>query len=223
MAMMQDDGEQIGRFKVRSLMRELELVSKQPGSHAYKKATVERPDIPNILNREFDVPAPNHVWCGDITYIWAQGKWQYLAVVLDLFARRVVGWALSGKPDADLVIKALDMAYEQRGKPQGLLFHSDQGSQYGSLSFRQRLWRYRMSQSMSRRGNCWDNAPMERVFRSLKTEWIPIMGYTTVQQAQRDISYFLMHRYNWIRPHQFNGGLSPAQAEKKLNVVSGIS
>lgn len=100
MAMMQDDGEQIGRFKVRSLMRELELVSKQPGSHAYKKATVERPDIPN-LNQEFDVPAPDHVWCGDITYIWAQGKWQYLAVVLDLFARRVVGWALSGKPDAD--------------------------------------------------------------------------------------------------------------------------
>lgn len=97
--MMQDDGEQIGRFKVRSLMRELELVSKQPGSHAYKKATIERPDIPNILNREFDVPAPDNVWCGDITYIWAQGKWQYLAVVLDLFARRVVGWALSGKPE----------------------------------------------------------------------------------------------------------------------------
>ena len=91
MAMMQADGEQLGRFKVRSLMRELELVSKQPGSHAYKKATVERPDIPNILNREFDVPTPDHVWCGDITYIWAQGKWQYLAVVLDLFARRV--WA----------------------------------------------------------------------------------------------------------------------------------
>lgn len=125
MAMMQDDGEQIGRFKVRSLMRELELVSKQTGSHAYKKATVERPDIPNILNREFDVPTSDHVWCGDITYIWAQGKWQYLAVVLDLFARRVVGCAFSGKPDADLVIKALDMAYEQRGKPQGLLFHSD--------------------------------------------------------------------------------------------------
>ena len=131
-----------------------------------------------------------------------------------------MGWALSGKPDADLVIKALDMAYEQRGKPQVLLFHSDQGSQYGSRSFRQRLWRYRMRQSMSRRGNCWDNAPMERVFRSLKTEWIPTMGYATVQQARRDISYFLMHRYNWIRPHQFNGGLAPARAEEKLNVVS---
>ncbi|WP_122384283.1 IS3 family transposase, partial [Pseudomonas savastanoi] len=123
--MMHEDGEQIGRFKVRSLMRELGLISKQPGSHAYRKATVERPDIPNILNRAFDVPAPNQVWCGDITYIWAQGKWHYLAVVMDLFARRVVGWALSSKPDTDLVIKALDMAYEQRGKPQCLLFHSD--------------------------------------------------------------------------------------------------
>lgn len=116
-------------------MRELELVSKQPGSHAYKKATVERPDIPNILNREFDVEAPNQVWCGDITYIWAQGKWHYLAVVMDLYARRVAGCALSEKPDADLVIKALDVAYEQCGKPQGLLFHSDQGSQYGSRNF----------------------------------------------------------------------------------------
>ncbi|WP_131671992.1 IS3 family transposase [Pseudomonas parakoreensis] len=222
-AMMQEEGEQIGRFKVRSLMRELALVSKQPGSHAYKKATVERPDIPNILNRAFDVEAPNQVWCGDITYVWAQGKWHYLAVVLDLYARRVVGWALSEKPNADLVVKALDVAYEQRGKPQGLLFHSDQGSQYGSRQFRQRLWRYRMRQSMSRRGNCWDNAPMERVFRSLKSEWIPTTGYLTGQQAQRDISQYLMGHYNWIRPHHFNDGLAPAKAEEKLKTVSGMS
>ncbi|WP_085983120.1 IS3 family transposase [Pseudomonas asplenii] len=222
-SMMQEDGEQIGRFKVRGLMREMGLISKQPGSHSYKKATVERPDIQNILNQKFDVPAPNQVWCGDITYIWAEGKWHYLAVVMDLFARRVVGWALSNKPDSDLVIKALDMAYEQRGKPQGLLFHSDQGSQYGSRHFRQRLWRYRINQSMSRRGNCYDNSPMERVFRSLKTEWIPTVGYMTAQEVQRDISHYLMHRYNWIRPHQFNNGLAPAQSEKRLNVVSGIS
>ncbi|KOP59096.1 transposase [Pseudomonas coronafaciens pv. porri] len=222
-SMMQEDGEQIGRFKVRGLMRELGLISKQPGSHTYKHATEERPDIPNILNREFDVPAPNQVWCGDITYIWAQGKWHYLAVVMDLYARRIVGWAFSNKPDTDLVIKALDMAYEQRGKPQGLLFHSDQGTQYGSRQFRQRLWRYRIRQSMSRRGNCYDNSPMERVFRSLKTEWIPTVGYMTAQEAQRDISHYLMHRYNWIRPHQFNDGLAPAQYEKNLNVVSGMS
>jgi putative transposase len=108
------------------------------------------------LAREFTVASPNQVWCGDIAYIWASGRWYYLAVVLDLFARRIVGWAMSAHPDADLTCKALDMAYEQRGKPKGLLFHSDQGSQYGSTLFRQRLWRYRFIQSMSRRGNCWE-------------------------------------------------------------------
>ncbi|NRS57460.1 IS3 family transposase [Pseudomonas aeruginosa] len=210
LGMLREDGVSIGRFRVRRLMRELGLVSKQPGSHAYKQATVERPDIPNRLNREFTTERPNQVWCGDITYIWAQGRWHYLAAVLDLHTRRVVGWAISAKPDAELVIKALDMAYEQRGKPQQVLFHSDQGSQYASRLFRQRLWRYRMEQSMSRRGNCWDNSPMERLFRSLKSEWIPPTGYLTAQEAQRDISHYLMHRYNWIRPHQFNDGLPPA-------------
>ncbi|WP_338793193.1 IS3 family transposase [Pseudomonas sp. AE27] len=223
MLMMKENGMQIGRFKVRRLMRELNLISKQPGSHAYKKATVERPDIPNVLDRGFSVASPNTVWCGDITYVWAEGQWHYLAAVIDLCARRVVGWAFSAKPDADLVIKALDMAYEQRGRPQNVLFHSDQGSQYGSRSFRQRLWRYRFTQSMSRRGNCHDNAPMERLFRSLKTEWIPTVGYMSAVLAQQDISRFLMERYNWRRPHQFNEGLPPAVAEEKLNSVSGIS
>ena len=222
MGMMREEGTAIGRFKVSRLMEELGLVCKQPGSHAYKQATVERVDIPNHLNREFTVEAPNQVWCGDITYVWAQGRWYYLAVVLDLFARRAVGWAFSLRPDADLVVQALEMAYEQRGRPQGLLFHSDQGSQYASRKFRQRLWRYRIRQSMSRRGNCWDNSPMERLFRSFKTEWLPSTGYMTAQEAQRDISHYLMHRYNWIRPHQFNQGLAPAVTEEKLNVVSGM-
>ncbi|MGE1982656.1 IS3 family transposase [Pseudomonas aeruginosa] len=222
LGMLREEGVTIGRFRVRRLMRELGLVSKQPGSHAYKQATVERPDIPNRLNREFATEHPNQVWCGDITYVWAQGRWHYLAAVLDLHTRRVIGWAFSAKPDAELVIKALDMAYEQRGKPQQVLFHSDQGSQYASRLFRQRLWRYRMQQSMSRRGNCWDNSPMERLFRSLTSEWVPSTGYLTAQEAQRDISHYLMHRYNWIRPHQFNDGLPPAVAEEKLNPLSGM-
>ncbi|UYM61116.1 IS3 family transposase [Pseudomonas aeruginosa] len=222
LGMLREEGVTIGRFRVRRLMRELGLVSKQPGSHAYKQATVERPDIPNRLNREFATEHPNQVWCGDITYVWAQGRWHYLAAVLDLHTRRVIGWAFSAKPDAELVIKALDMAYEQRGKPQQVLFHSDQGSQYASRLFRQRLWRYRMQQSMSRRGNCWDNSPMERLFRSLKSEWVPSTGYLTAQEAQRDISHYLMHRYNWIRPHQFNDGLPPAVAAEKLNPLSGM-
>ncbi|MBF2945879.1 IS3 family transposase [Pseudomonas aeruginosa] len=222
LGMLREEGVTIGRFRVRRLMRELGLVSKQPGSHAYKQATVERPDIPNRLNREFATEHPNQVWCGDITYVWAQGRSHYLAAVLDLHTRRVIGWAFSAKPDAELVIKALDMAYEQRGKPQQVLFHSDQGSQYASRLFRQRLWRYRMQQSMSRRGNCWDNSPMERLFRSLKSEWVPSTGYLTAQEAQRDISHYLMPRYNWIRPHQFNDGLPPAVAEEKLNPLSGM-
>ncbi len=223
MSSLRELGHQIGRFKVRRLMKEAGLVSKQPGSHAYKAAPYERPDIPNLLAREFAVAQPNHAWCGDITYVWAGGRWHYLAVVLDLCTRRVIGWALSDKPDADLVVKALDMAYQQRGCPRGVLFHSDQGSQYASRKFRQRLWRYRITQSMSRRGNCWDNAPMERVFRSLKTEWIPETGYLNLQEAKRDISYYLMDYYNWRRPHQHNGGLSPAEAENRLNRVSGFS
>ncbi len=221
--MLGEDGFNIGRFKVRRIMKDMHLISKQPGSHAYKKATVERPDIPNLLDREFNVSQPNHVWCGDITYIWAGNCWVYLAVVLDLYSRRVVGWSLSNKPDADLVVSALDRAYQQRGKPTGLMFHSDQGSQYGSIKFRQRLWRYRITQSMSRRGNCWDNAPMERVFRSLKSEWVPTNGYHSIKEAEQDISSYLMKYYNWRRPHSYNNGFSPAKAEENLNLMSGIS
>ncbi len=219
--MMREQGHIIGRYKVRRLMKEAALVCKQPGSHNDKVPTVERLDIPNRLNRVFDVEAPDQVWCGDITYIWTGCKWSYLATVLDLYRRRVVGWAMSERPDASLAITALDMAYAQRGKPSGLLFHSDQGSQYASRIFRQWLWRYRMTQSMSRRGNCWDNAPMERLFRSLKTEWIPVTGYSNLAQARRDISYYLMDYYNWQRPHHHNGGLPPALAENRLNLLSG--
>jgi putative transposase len=114
--MMREQGSVIGRFKVARLMAELGLICKQPGNHAYKQATVERVDIPNRLNRQFTVEAPNRVWCGDITFVWAQGRWHYLAVVLDLFTRRIVGWAFSARPDADLVVQALDMAFEQRGR-----------------------------------------------------------------------------------------------------------
>ena len=222
-AMLAEEGFNIGRFKVRRIMKDMQLISKQPGSHLYKKATVERPDIPNVLGRGFNVHGTNQVWCGDITYIWAGSRWVYLAAVLDLFSRRVVGWALSNKPDARLVVTALDRAFQQRGKPKGLMFHSDQGSQYGSIKFRQRLWRYRITQSMSRRGNCWDNAPMERVFRSLKSEWVPTNGYRSILEAEQDISSYLMKYYNWRRPHSYNNGLSPAKAEENLNSMSGIS
>ena len=222
-AMLATDGIQIGRFKVSRLIKEAQLVSKQPGAHKYKAALDERLEIPNTLDRKFSVAGPNAAWCGDITYIWAGGRWVYLAVIIDLYARRVVGWSISKNPDASLVINALENAYQQRAKPKGLMFHSDQGSQYTSLRFRQLLWRYRIKQSMGRRGNCWDNAPMERVFRSLKTEWVPAKGYVGLDQARLAISSYLMGYYNYQRPHTFNQGLAPAIAEEKPYPMSKIT
>jgi putative transposase len=221
--MLKDEGLTLGRCKVAGLMKEQGLVSKQPGPHKYKVATVERLDIPNTLNRKFDVDAPNQAWCGDITFIWTGRSWSYAAVVIDLFKRRVVGYSMSSRPDADLAIRALDMAYEMRGRPKGVMFHSDQGCQYTARKFRQRLWRYQIKQSMSRRGNCWDNSPMERVFRSLKSEWIPSTGYDSEAEAKRDVSKFLMNYYNWERPHQFNEGISPAKAEELVKKVFGYT
>ena len=221
--LLANEGTCVGRFLVSCLMAELGLTCKQPGPHKYKQARVERPDIPNHLNREFTVERPDQVWCGDITYIWAGSRWTYLAVVIDLYARRVVGWSLSDKADACLTIKALDDAYNRRGKPESVMFHSDQGSQYSSLIFQQRLWRYGFKQSMSRRGNCWDNAPMERLFRSLKTEWVPNTGYRSITEDTMDIGWYLMRYYNQRRPHAANDGLPPIVKEEKLKSLSGNS
>ena len=115
------------------------------------------------------------------------------------------------------------MAFEQRGRPAGVMFHSDQGVQYASRLFRQRLWRDRMTQSMSRRGNCWDNAPTERLFRSVETKWVPARGYLDKDEATRDLSYYLMDYYNRCRPHTLNNGLPPAVAENRYKPLSGIS
>lgn len=213
----------LGRYKVSRLMEEAMLVSKQPGRHTYKAGGKTHPTVENLLQREFNVQHPNQVWCGDITYIWMGKQWAYLAVVIDLYARRVIGWAVSASPDSALVIKALSMAYSLRGQPKGVMFHSDQGCQYSSLAYQQQLWRKRMVQSMSRRGNCWDNAPMERLFRSFKSEWMPRQGYRDLDEATKDVSYYLMSYYNKQRPHSYNGGLTPEMAEKRLNKLSGIS
>ncbi len=108
------------------------------------------------------------------------------------------------------------MAYESRGKPSGVMFHSDQGCHYTSKKYRQLLWRYRIAQSMSRRGNCWDNSPMERVFRSLKTEWVPKNGYRSFTEANQAVTDYLVGYYNQHRPHQYNGGLTPNESERQF-------
>lgn len=213
-AIVSQDGTDLSRYVAGNLMRELALVSCQQSKHRYKRASQEYPVTPNLLARQFTVNAPNKVWCGDITYIWTGKRWAYLAVILDLYARKPVGWAMSLNPDSELVSKALTMAYELRGKPKELMFHSDQGTQYTSLKYRRLLWRYQIKQSMSRRGNCWDNAPMERFFRSLKTEWMPELGYRTFLEAKQAITDYIVGYFCPIRPHQYNNMMSPNRAEE---------
>jgi putative transposase len=124
---------------------------------------------------------------------------------MDLFARKPVGWALSTSPDSNLTKQALNIAYELRGRPKGVMFHSDRGSHYTSISFRQNLWRKQIKQSMSRRRNCWDNSPMERFFRSLKSEWVPPTGYSCFNDVKVSITQYIVGYYSQHRPHQHNG------------------
>jgi len=209
-------GDKVGRYKARSLMREANISSKQPHKHKYKIAEDESKIASNLLKREFSVDASNKVWCGDVTYIWAGTQWLYLAVVMDLYARRIIGWACSDSPDSELTCAALQMAYESRGKPEGVMFHSDQGCHYTSKKYRQRLWRYQIIQSMSRRGNCWDNAPMERFFRSFKTEWMPEKYYRSYDEAETDVFQYIIAHYNSVRGHSYNNYLPPNEAEKLI-------
>lgn len=211
---LSQSGSAVGRYKATSLMREAHIVSTQWRKHTYKIADQESKVAANLLNREFTAEAPNKVWCGDVTYIWAGTQWLYLAIVIDLYARKIVGWACSDRPDSNLTCAALRMAFESRGRPSGVMFHSDQGCHYTSLPYRQLLWRYRMTQSMSRRGNCWDNAPTERFFRSYKVEWMPKDFYSTYQEAEADVLKYIIQHYNSARGHSYNNYLSPNAAEK---------
>ncbi|MDM8799560.1 IS3 family transposase, partial [Escherichia coli] len=213
--MLTQNGVPMSRYRAGRLMKYLNLSSCQPGKHQYKNACQEHTCLPNLLERQFAVPEPDRVWCGDITYIWAGNRWCYLAVVMDLFARRVIGWSLSANADTALISSALRMAYEVRGQPRDVMFHSDQGSQYTGLKYQQLLWRYRIKQSVSRRGNCWDNSPMERFFRSLKTEWVPTDGYVGKDEARQQISGYILNYYNSVRPHHYNGGLTPEESENR--------
>jgi len=212
--MLTNNGIELSRYRAGKLMKELRLQSSQPSSPKYRKADNQHEAAPNRLDRQFDVAAPNKVWCGDVTYIWTGKSWAYLAVVLDLYSRNPVGWAYSKSPNSELTSKALTMAYESRGRPSGLMFHSDQGMHYTSSTYRQLLWRYKIKQSMSRRGNCWDNSPMERFFRSLKTEWVPKTGYQNFHQAEQSIVNYILNYYRPTRPHQHNGGIAPLEAER---------
>ena len=212
--MVTTQGIRLTRYRASKLMKQLGLVSRQLPKHRYRKATQEHIEIPNHLDRQFAVTAPNEVWVGDVTYIWSGQRWMYLAVVIDLFSRKPIGWSMSLSPDSMLTGKALSMAFESRGKPKEVMFHSDQGSHYTSRRYRQLLWRYQIKQSLSRRGNCWDNSPMERFFRSLKSEWIPSHGYQSFAQAKQEVTRYIVGYYSQLRPHHYNGGLTPNESER---------
>ena len=221
--MLRQSGVDAGRWLARRLMQECGLTSRQPVKHRYRINEGDSPALPNLLNRQFNPAAPNRVWCGDISFIRLQDRWCYLALVVDLYSRRIIGSALSLTADADLVCRALRNALETRPRNERLLFHSDQGVQYKSNKYRKLLWRYGVMQSMSRRGNCLDNSPMERVFRSLKSEWLPKGGYGDFSHAVRDINQWINGYYNVYRPHTNNGGLSPYLHEEKWKQVIPVS
>lgn len=204
----------VGRSLAATLMREANIVSKQRRPHPFRSKGVEAYVAPNRLERNFAPKAINQVWCGDVTSVLIGKRWFHLAIVIDLFARRAVGWAFSLVNDATLVSKALRMAADSRKYTPGLMFHSDQGCQYTSRKFRDELERYGIAQSMSDRGQCWDNAPTERFFGTLKSEWVPRKGYDTHEEAQTDMVRFFMY-YNRTRLHSYNAYLPPIATEQK--------
>ncbi len=170
---------------------------------------------PNLLGREFTADAPNQKWAGDITYLYTTEGWLYLAVVIDLYSRAVVGWSMSPRMTADLVCDAMNMALWRRGFPQGLIIHSDRGSQYCSRSYREIINEHKLRQSMSRKGNCWDNACVESFFHSLKVEAIhdePLMDRETMRST---VFEYIDVDYNRQRRHSTLGYLSPEKFELK--------
>lgn len=211
---MQNNGYKIGRFKMRSLMAQAGVSCRQRRRYRLiNTQSKETAPAENILNRGFNVAAPNKVWTSDITYIWTKEGWIYLAVVLDAFSRRVVGWAIDDHMRAELVCNAYSMAYARRKPPAGTIHHSDQGCQYSSASYRRMLCDTGIIISMSRKGNCWDNAITERFFGSLKSECTDQKNYATKAHAKADIVDFIEMFYNSKRLHSFLGYLSPLQFE----------
>jgi len=176
-------------------------------------ANPDRPVVPNRLNREFDAPAPDRKWLSDITYVRTAEGWLYLAVVLDLYARRVVGWALAPRLKEELTLSALKMALGRRAVGVGLLHHSDRGSQYTSHKYRRLLAKEKVTASMSRRGNAYDNAPMESFFATLKSELVNHHHFQTRDQARRAIFEYIEVFYNRQRLHSALGYRSPVEFE----------
>jgi putative transposase len=173
------------------------------------------PIAPNRLGQKFAAERPNQIWLADVSYVPTGQGWLYLAVVLDLFTRKIVGWAMRDHMRAGLTIAALSMAIKRQKPPPGLIHHSDRGSQYAAADYRKVLTAARMIQSMSRKGNCWDNAPMESCFGTIKTELVRQACYSSRDAARRDLFAYIEGYYNRQRLHSALGYITPEQAERR--------
>ncbi len=209
-----DDGELCGKNRVARIMKSNQI---RPKTRRKFKVTTDskhnKPIHENHLNREFDASNPNQRWTTDITYISTKEGWLYLAVIMDLCSRKIIGWSMSDRMKEALVIDALKMALFRRKIHSGLLIHSDRGSQYASDCFQALLRANNIDCSMSRKGNCWDNAAMESFFHTLKTECVYHENYATREEAKKSIFDYIEIFYNRLRKHSFLGYQSPEQFE----------
>ena len=214
---LRDQGISLGRHRVRNLMRTHGL--RATWRRKFIHTTDSRHSLPtaeNVLDRQFEPAAPNQAWVSDITYLRTRSGWLYLAAVMDLYSRKIVGWAMAPAMPAQLVCSALQMAITQRNPAPGLIVHSDRGSQYASDAHRALLERHQLRASMSRKGNCWDNAVMERFFLNLKMERVWQRDYANHAEAQRDVVDYIVGFYNNVRLHSKLGYLSPTDYERKM-------
>ncbi|MBY5774873.1 MULTISPECIES: IS3 family transposase [Rhizobium] len=214
-----EEGLSCGLHRIERLMR-LNALRARPRRRGLPKDAGDRAVImPNVLDRQFVADRPNQKWVADFTYIWTAEGWLYVAAVIDLFSRRVVGWSMNANMTAQLVTDALIMAIWRRGKPDALLHHSDQGSQYTSEQFQRLMGDHGITCSMSRSGNVWDNAAMESFFSSLKTERTARKVYRTRNDARADVFDYIERFYNPKRRHSTLGYLSPNDFETKVGLA----
>jgi putative transposase len=221
---LKEFGHRCGHNRVSRIMRENGLIARQ--KRKFKVTTDSKHDFPispNLLNRQFEVKKRDKVWVSDITYISTLAGWLYLCVVIDLFSRKIVGWSMGKRITAELTKGAILMAIMQRKPADGLIFHSDRGSQYASHEFRNVLKQNKMVQSMSRKGNCWDNACAESFFSTLKMEEVFYQTYKTQDEARRSIFEYIAVFYNRQRRHSYIGYMCPDEYELKMGLPQKIA
>lgn len=216
-ATLQAEGQHVGRARIEKLMRgnDLRALSKRRVRVITTDSNHNLPVAENRLDRNFRACAPNQKWCADITYIPTDEGWLFLATVLDLYTRKIVGWCMREHMRTELALTALMMAMQRQRPGTGLIHHSDRGGQYAAGDYRAALTDAGMLQSMSRKGNCWDNAPAESFFHTLKTELVHHRHYATREAAKRDIFTYIEGYYNRQRIHSALGYLTPEQMELK--------